>query len=235
MTATLAAGTPLERSLRMLPISANLLPPEVSGSRRARKIRLVALSAVAALLALVGAWYGIARYQTAAAESDVTAAQDKAARLRIQQKSFNELSTVQKESAAIDAELAGLMKNDQKWSEALGAVTAALPPGVSLTVVNASLNEQKPGGGAAATTLPNTSGQVVMGTVRLSGIAPDKAMIAAYVASLRKAKGIVNPVLTSAVLDESKGTYTFSVDTDATTKIASTRFTAPRNHSKGAK
>jgi Tfp pilus assembly protein PilN len=235
MTATLSASTPLERSLRMLPISANLLPPEVSGSRRTRKIRLVAISAVAALLAMVGAGYGLARYQTAAAEADVVAAQDQTARLRIQQNSFKELGTVQRNSAAIEAELAALMKNDQNWADVVAGLQAALPAKTTLTVVNVSANGEEKAGAPAAAAPPNTSGQVIMGTVRLSGEAPDKAAIAEYMTNLHSAKGIANALLRSAVLDETTGHYAFTVDADATTKVASTRFTGPKTASKGAK
>jgi Tfp pilus assembly protein PilN len=233
MTATLSASAPLERSLRMLPITANLLPPEIAGSRRTRKVRLVTISAVATVIAVIAAWYGLATYETASAESEVTAAQDRVVALRVQQKSFKELAGVQKDSAAIEAQLAALMKDDQKWSDVVSSVTVALPPRKAvLTVVNAALNDTK---GPAPALLPNTSGQVLMGTLKISGYAVDKVSVAQYVKNLGSAAGVANAFLTSVIFDDQKGGYTFTVDADATTKVASTRFTAPKHASKGAK
>jgi Tfp pilus assembly protein PilN len=230
MTATLSASVPLERSLRMLPITANLLPPEVTGSRRTRKVRLVTVSAVAMVLAVIAAWYGLAKYQTASAESDVAAAQDRAVALRTQQKSFNELAGVQKDSTAIEGELATLMKDDQRWADVVVSLQAALPKGVHLAIVNAALTVQ---GGPAAAGLPNTSGKELIGTVKLGGAGADKQSIAAYAKALWSAKGITNPLLTNVTRVAEDGTYSFTIDAAVTTQVASPRF-AGKHASKGA-
>jgi Tfp pilus assembly protein PilN len=229
MTATLSpnpASIP-ERSLRMLAISANLLPEEVTDARRTRKIRLVVASAVAGLAAVVAAWYGLAAYQTAAAESEVAALQDRAASLRSQQNQFTELAGVQTQSTAIEAELRKLMRTDQRWADLLVSAEKAAPAGVSLTVVNAAAISDKPVSGAAAAAnggLPNTSGQTLAGSLTLSGSAPDKPAVAQYVTALRKATGVVNVELVSATKDD-KGRMTFTVDAAVSTKLAGTRFT----------
>jgi Tfp pilus assembly protein PilN len=232
MTATLSPSSAAlpERSLRMLSIAANLLPQEITDARRTRKIRLVVVSAVAALVAVVAAWYGLASYQTSAAESEVTAAQDRASQLRTRQTAFKELATTQIQTTAIQAELRQLMKADQRWADVLASLQAATPAGVKLTVVNAALTSGKPVAGAAAgTTLPNTSGETLVGTIKLSGSAPDKAAVSAYVTKLRTALGVANPELISAISGDTGG-ITFTVDADVTAKVAGTRFT-----SKGGK
>jgi Tfp pilus assembly protein PilN len=230
MTATLSpnpASIP-ERSLRMLAISANLLPEEVTDARRTRKIRLVVASAVAGLAAVVAAWYGLAAYQTAAAESEVAALQDRAASLRSQQNQFTELAGVQTQSTAIEAELRKLMRTDQRWADLLTAAEKAAPAGVKLMVVNATATSGKPVSGAAAAAanggLPNTSGQTLAGTLTLTGSAPDKPAVAAYVTALRKATGVVNVELVSATKDD-QGRMSFTVDAAVSTKLAGTRFT----------
>ncbi|MCW2502039.1 MAG: Fimbrial assembly family protein [Actinomycetia bacterium] len=231
MTATLPATAPLERSLRMLPITANLLPPEIAGARRTRKVRLVTISAVATVIAIIAAWFGLAKYETASAESEVTAAQDRAVSLRVQQKSFNELAGVQKDSTAIEGELATLMKSDQRWADVVASLRAALPAGVYLSIVNAALNAP---GAPTAAGLPNTSGKELIGTVKLSGTGADKQSIAAFTKALWSAKGITNPLLTNVSRVGSESKYTFTIDAAVTTQVASTRFAA-KHASKGAK
>jgi Tfp pilus assembly protein PilN len=215
-----------ERSLRMLTISANLLPDEVVESRLARKIRLVVVSAVGGLAAVVAAWYGLATYQTSAAQSEVVVLQNQAASMRSQQNAFRELAAVQTEASSIQAELRKLMKDDQRWADLLKSVQDAAPPGVGLTIVNAGATAGKPAAATAASGLPNTSGQALAGTLTLSGGAPDKAAVSRYVTALRSAPGVVNVELVNATTDD-KGTVSFTVDAGVSTKFAGTRF-APK-------
>lgn len=234
MTSTLPqTGTaPLDRSLRMLAISVNLLPTEVVDARRTRHIRRIAVAALAAFIALIAAWYGFAAFQTASARSDLDAAQDETSRIVAEQRKFAKLASVQAESKTIDAQLKGLLADDLQWSKLLAGLQRSAPAGVEITGITGNVQSATQAAGGGAVSLPNLTGERLIGSVTILGSARSKPAIAAYADALGTTSGIANPLITGVNVQE--GEAHFTVTADITASALGGRFT-PAAKTKGAK
>jgi Tfp pilus assembly protein PilN len=213
-----------DRALRVPAIAANLLPMEIVESRRERQVRRVVLAALAAFVAVLAAWYGLVSYQTTQARGAVAAAEDNGQALLRQQRDFAEVVRVQTDSQAITGQLADLLSTDLRWSRLLTAVAQVAPPGVALTGVSGALAPPAAAGGAAAVQLPNMTGEQTVGTLTINGIAPDPFAVAAYLDALGKIKGLGNPLLDGATVQDGK--LQFSVRLDITSGALGGRFPA---------
>jgi Tfp pilus assembly protein PilN len=191
----------------VLSIAANLLPPEVVMARRTRKVRKVALSALCGFVTLLAVWYGIAAYQTSVARDDLRAAEREVEQLNNQQKTYDELVTVQAEAKEINTQLTALLASDLPWSELVASIQHAAPGDVHITGVTGVLSAQVATGRAGRIT-PTTS----VGTVTINGRGASKGTIASYVDALGKVPGLANPFLGSASEEEDGVKFTVRVD-----------------------
>lgn len=228
-----AAST--ERALRLLPITANLLPVEVVESRRGRRVRRIVLSALAAFVAVLGGWYGLARYETSTARTELAAAEDAAQGLLRQQRAFAEVVGVQAQSEVVEAQLAALFADDLQWSRLLASVQRAAPGGIQVTGITGALDADDEAAaassGTAATVLPNTSGSELIGTVTVTGRGSTKAAVAAYVDALGRVRGLGNPLLNDATVQD--GALQFTIRLDLTEAALGGRYTADSGDGTG--
>jgi len=200
---TRASGNPL----RLLDIAADLLPAEITQARRDRRARTAVLAVLASVLVLLAAWYGLASYQAVAARTRLASAQRDVAAVQAQQREYAALTGTQARSAAIAARLSALLANDLPWSTLLAALQAAAPAGLSVTAVSGALNATGATGSGAgagpAGAKPTTSPSATpIGTLSVSGVAPDKAAAAGYVDALARIAGLADPLVVSAATDE---------------------------------
>jgi Tfp pilus assembly protein PilN len=212
------------RALRIPAISANLIPGEIVEARRVRKIKRVVLSALAGVVVLLAAWYGVSYYQTSMARGDLSRAEQRAEALRREQKAFDELVRTQAESQAIRAQLSVLLANDLQWAGLVTAVRAAAPAGVEIIGLTCSVAQT--GGQPARNAggeLPNRGAEPVIGTVTVTGLASSKPSVAAYVDALGTVAGLANPLLNSATQEGSR--VRFTVDLNITRAALGGRFT----------
>jgi Tfp pilus assembly protein PilN len=196
----------------VVPITANLLPPEVVDARRGRRARRLVLSALSVLLVVVGGWYAVTVRQTDAAEAELSRTQAEVQSLTDQQRQYADVVQAQQDSEAIKGTLATLLANDLRWSTVLASVRAATPDGVELTTVSASLAVPAAAGGAAAEPLlPSTSKAKTIGEIDIIGAAPSKPLVAAYVDALAKTPHLADPYLTAVTSDENALLFTLRV------------------------
>jgi hypothetical protein len=206
-----AAPKVVERDpLRLLSISANLLPIEITDARRANKLRWFVAAALVIVLALLAVWDVQARRQTSDAKSDLGAAQSRVQALQGQQKQYADLSNTKASSAAIEAELTKLMGQDLKWFVLVPALrNAATASGVTVSDFSAVLT---PTTGATPTTTTTSSiNPATVGTISITGSSPDKPSVAAFLDSLAKVPGLVNPYLISVTTQGPGNQYTVQV------------------------
>jgi Tfp pilus assembly protein PilN len=211
---------PDEHSLRVPDIAADLLPVEVFEARRERQVRRFVLSALAVFTLLLGGWYAVATYQTAAARDALEGAQDDAQRLTRQQRAYADLVTAQTESIAISNQLTALLADDLQWAKLLSSLQDAAPSGVRLTGVTGALAT----GTATGTPSPVTPVNAI-GSLNLTGTAGTKALVAAYVDALGKVAGVANPLLGDITAQGT--TLSFTVRMDITKAALGGRYTRP--------
>lgn len=223
---------PADQPYRMLPIAANLLPEEIVALRRVRRYRLIVIVSLAVLVAGLASWYGVARYQTSQASSDLARAESDIGRLTRQQTSFTELIRVQAESQTIKSQLAVLMAEDLQWSSLVGSLAEAAPEGVAITGMTASLVSAAGGAAAAGVGgLPRGSAKKTVGTVSIKATATSKAAIAEYVDALSRVKGLASPLLGDMNLQE--GSLNFTVRIEITSDVLGGRYGANRDREAG--
>jgi hypothetical protein len=215
-----AAPTPgIDNPLRITPIAADLLPAEVAQSRHTKRVRRLVVFALVVFVALLGAWYGGEYLRTEVQRADLSAAQDTVTDLKVRQKKYNGLVRIQAQTAAIDAQLATLMANDVQWATLIASVRQAVPAGVELTGVNATVNLA---GGAVGDRSSSGGQQAAIGTLTVNGYGPSKPAIAQYVDALGKLTGYANPFLTSAAAET--GQIAFSVRVEVSRVALDSRF-----------
>lgn len=222
MTTTLMPPESVAAALRVLPIGVNLLPAEIVEARQSRRTRFTVLGALAGVVVLLAAWFGLAMFQTAGARDDLAGAQYDAQRLTLQQKNYTNLVTTQARSQAIAAELSSLLSGDLQWSKLLSALQDAAPGGVTVTGVNGTLLTAA--SAAGTTRLPGLDDKPV-GTLTVNGTGPSRAVVASYVDALSRVPGLANPLVTSASLEN--GVVHFSVQLDITKARLGGRFSSP--------
>jgi Tfp pilus assembly protein PilN len=198
------------RELPLLPISADLMPPEIVNDRRDRKVRALVIVAVAAFTALLVGFYAITRYQTTLAEEDLANAQSEVTTLTQKQKDFKELTETKSASKKITDQLKVLLANDLQWGPLLTAIRGIAPDGVLVTGATASIAAGDMQ--ANPNNLPKTYKDKQVGTLTLVGTSADKAKVAAFSEALGKVKGLGDPLVTNVAVSEDGFRYGIQVD-----------------------
>jgi hypothetical protein len=221
--------------LRILTITANLLPIEITDARREHKLRWLVAVLLAVVVLALGFWDFSARQQTSSQQSTLskTQAQVDSLQKSIAAPQFASINETKSQSAAISDELSKLMAQDVAWYDLVPTLQAtAVASGLSLTNVAASLSTASSAAAAPATGTAGTSGVTATdaGSVQLIGSAPDKPQVAAFLVALAKIPGLTNPVLSN--LNSQSGSYQFSMSVTFTSSLFAGRFTTKTNGGK---
>jgi Tfp pilus assembly protein PilN len=230
MTAPLTPPQPAGHAVRMPTIAANLLPVEITQARRLRAVRRLVLSGLLAVALALTAWYGLAVYDTRVANQHLRVVQKQAQKLEQGQRAYDELKSTQAESDRITARLAALLADDLQWSRLLAALREAAPPGVEITGVSGAITPAAKRGtgsgkGRNATPAPAApAGQRTIGTLTVVGTGATKAAVAGYVDLLAGVRGLANPMLASATVQDD--VLQFTVRTDLTNVVLDSRYPA---------
>jgi Tfp pilus assembly protein PilN len=217
---------PVEPVLRFPAIRADLLPDEVIASRRLAGLKKRLGLGLVALLGLLVLAYGFSWWQTSNARGNLSDAQHATTRLQAQQQTFAPLLKTQQDAAAIETALHQLMVGDVQWTQMLTVLGKAAPHGVTVDSVQATMTA-----GAAAATNPgqpgigvlNQTGDQSVGTLAITGTAPDQKSVAAFVDSLAKVKGLAAP-FPASVGSQGKGAMQYSVNVLITTQALDGRY-----------
>lgn len=207
-------------TMRILPITADLMPPEVLAARRARRARRTVLSALAAFALVLGGWYAVATLQTAATRVDLANVTAEAEGIRRQQQQYREVTSLQNQSKAITGQLTTLLGNDLQWSELFTSLrTTGDKNGVRLNGINGQLAQDASGG---TPTVPSAVKDKTIGTVTITGSGASKRAVADYVTALATVSGTANAQIgTVTQLGE---TVDFTVKLDVTAAALGGRY-----------
>ncbi|WP_433209582.1 hypothetical protein ACQP00_45430 [Dactylosporangium sp. CS-047395] len=216
------------RTFRILPIAADLMPLEITGTRHVRRVRRGVISGVALVVALVVGWYGYSVHEHSRAEDDRQAILDTSQDLtRQKHKQYDELTRIQAESGQIDQRLEQMLEYDLSWSKMLASLRdTAAAKNVKLSGITAALSQEA--------LIGKAEGDVI-GNVTLTGKAPSKDAVAAYVDALVGVAGVANPFPSDAT-QEADG-VSFTIRVDITRAALGGRFTsaAPSASPSGSK
>ncbi|GAA3440879.1 hypothetical protein Pve01_19700 [Planomonospora venezuelensis] len=213
-----------------MPVAADLLPPEITAARRARRARNTVLSVLTVFALLLGGWYVLALQETTAAEEELVRAQTELQDQTRRRNEFSELVTVRERAATIDTQLTALLADDLRWATLLSAVREAAPSGVAVDSIAAKVDEKTEGGTrqASDSALPNTSGEELVGTLSITGSGDSKQDVADYVDALGEVPGLGNPLLNDVREQEDDGEsrVDFGMHVDITDAALGGRYSA---------
>jgi len=193
----------------------NLMPPEIAEAARFRRFQLAMGGAVVGAVAVVVALYMQAHGGVAGAQQQVDQANAQGTTLQSQLANLQSVQDVYTQVASREAMLTQAMGGELR-----------MPDHVWLTTVSATET------GATPTALPTgtTSATVgSIGNVQFAGIAFSHDDVAAWLDSLSKERGFVNPYFTSSTETAigPKSFVTFASSTDINDKAESGRYSKP--------
>ena len=211
------------QSTRLLSISADLLPEEIVAARQASRSRSLVLMVIAVVALLCAVWFVLEYNQKQQADEELTDASAAVTQLQQDQREFTETLQVQADTRQLNTQLKAVMGNDLDWAGLLPTLRRAGSPsniGISDVTGNVDAADAAP---TTATQLPGSATDTV-GSVLITGTAPDKTAVAAYVDALGRQSVVTNPYVTSVASDKDGG-VTFSLKIDLTRAALCGRFT----------
>ncbi len=212
-----------QRTNRLLGIAANLLPEEITLARRARRTRGWVIIVVVLVAAMMAGWFFLANQDTRAADAELTNATGDVTALQRDQRDYAPVVQVKNDTDALNKQLKAIMGNDLDWAAMVTLLRETgenTNTGVDVQGINGSLLAPVSGEEAAA---PDASGTAVIGTLEITGEAPDKKAVAAYIDALGRQKLVADPYLT-AVRQGEDGSVSFNLNVDITSAALCGRF-----------
>jgi hypothetical protein len=226
MTALLAPppGSQLWSSMPGWGIAADLTPRELIEERHLRVLRKLIAAGLALVVVLCTGGYVLAvkKYSSATGTRDAITTRSQQLQQQLHSKSFRNVVRVQGTLTKVQSQVSALMKDDVDLPALLTKLRTALPASMAINSLSVTLT---PGGAAAvsaAGTGLDTSGQVAIGTVTVSGSGRTLDDLPTYVDRLAKVGGVVNLVPTSN--QTGKGGAQFSLSFTVTDKLYSHRY-----------
>jgi type II secretory pathway pseudopilin PulG len=210
--------------MRILTISASLLPDEIVAARQARRTRGWVIVVVAVVAGLCAGWFVYAHDQKQDAQTELEAATTAVANLQNDQRGYGPIVKVNSDTALINEQLTKVMANDLDWAALLDTLrSAGRPSGITIDGVNGTL---KSAGDTASTTtaLPGARTAISVGSLVVTGSGPDKKSVAAYADALGEQTVVANPYVTS-VASADGGGVSFSLRVDIASASLCGRFT----------
>lgn len=172
--------------------SVNLLPPEILAGRAFRRSQRGMAATVLVVLAAISGAYVLQVRDTAAADSELVAAQDVGTTLRAEQARYADVPRVAK--AIDDAQVARqtAMAQDVEWYRYLADFSRVTPPRVWFTSLDMSLA----GAPGAATQPVGTAAGVA--AINISGSGSTHPDVAAWLDVLADQTALTDPFVTSS-------------------------------------
>ena len=168
----------------------NLLPPEIAQRAKARKAQVAMVGTGLAAVAVVGVMYTNASAKIGDANEAKTAAAAANVKLRGQLNDLNNVQEIRTQVDQANATLVSAMANEVTWSRYLHDLTLTIPENVWITNFSATVSAA--GASQGGVLDPG------LGTVTFSGKAFTHDDVAAWLESLAKQKGYVNPYFTQS-------------------------------------
>jgi Tfp pilus assembly protein PilN len=212
----------------------NLLPQEIHAKRKERQIQAVMALAVAGSVGLVGLLYVSAHHSVSSAQSQLAAEQVRGTNLQAKIAHFASDVQLRNQLAAEQTMRTTAMSPEIQWSHYLNDLSLRIPDNVWLTSISAT-ETLVPGGLIDDPTAPVDPTAVLkpggVGSIAFNGKAMDQVDVAAWLDSLAKEKGYVNPYFSmSQEISVGTGNHrlaSFASTTDLGPKALSGRFGHP--------
>lgn len=211
--------------------SVNLLSETEFERMAARRLRHRYVALAAVLLAALGAATGVQHVRTSEAQKRVAVEQAQTGRLTAQTQLLAPVRAFVNGVSVQERTVNGAMANEVFFSDVLGGIREATPPGAQLVTVAVTLAAPvaDPAGAAAGTSANPCPGpdpfntRVVVGCVQLSGTAGSRAEVGQLVVALGDSGLFVEPFIATTTTGDTDQ-VTFSGSVGLSEKVYSGRY-----------
>jgi hypothetical protein len=185
----LRSGTPAVKKVDALTIGGtprvSLLPPEVHARKVARRLRRRLGFGLVGAVILVAAGMGLATVSLLASQSSLAKAQTAATDLATQQSRYSAVTKLQIDSAAIKDAQATATTQEIAWQPYVSELQKTLTSGMTITAIDASIDEANSGAAAIPLQGPRIA------TLKVS-VATPQSSISVWLISLQTLTGYVD-------------------------------------------
>jgi Tfp pilus assembly protein PilN len=208
----------------------NLIPTEIAQEAKVRRSKMVLASTVAATIAAVGGLYVMAASDVSSAQEQLDTARSTSASLAAEQAKYADVPKVQADLHSAQLQQFAAVGGEVRWSTVLNNLAITIPPGVSLTsfqatVTGATATGTSTGAPAANASVSSMLGLPGVGSIAFDGEARDTSRVAAFLESLTKSSGLVDPFATQVNGGVAGGTTNIGATAPSTTKTSVVSFT----------
>ena len=209
----------------------NLLPPEIAAAAQLKRLQVLLAALLLAVMALVVFVFLVISGQVGGAEEELATAEAEGTALAADVATYAEVPEVLAEVDTAQANLVTAMTPEIRWSFYLNDLSLTIPNStrlVSMTAVNEAAAAQLSGTVVGTGGVPTTLGEASMGSVTFSGRSTTFDAVAAWLQSLAKQKGYIEPTVQSVVkadqADAAGNFYDVESSTQLSLEAASERF-----------
>ena len=200
----------------------NLLPPEIAAAAKLRHLKLMLGLLVLAAMVLVVLGYLFASSRVGGEEESLADAQAAGAKLQADVATYAEVPQVLAEVDTAQVNLETAMTPEIRWSFYLNDLSLTIPRSTrltSMTAVNDAAAAQVAGTVATTGQLLTPLGQVPMGSITFSGKSTDFNAVAAWLQTLARQKGYVEPSVQNVTKADTAGTQGTFYDVESNTQL----------------
>lgn len=212
----------------------NLLPPEIGERARFERIRRALAGGLLATVGVVAALHLSAASDLERAGAQLETAKARSVALRTESATFADVQGVYASAAQAQEMLSSAMGQEVRFSQFLDDLSLTVPEGIwlkSATFTQAAPAEAAaaPGAAGAPAEAAGAAGASSVGTVTFTGVGFSHDDVAAWLESLAKQKGYVDPSFTDSTTGVigKRHTVTFTSTVTLTTDALSGRYAAP--------
>ncbi len=200
----------------------NLLPPEIAEAAKLKRLKVMLGALLLAAMAAVVLIYFFVSSQLGGAQDDLSTAQAQGNALQSEVATYAEVPMVLAEVDAAQANLATASTPEIRWSFYLNDLSLTIPKTTRLTAITALNDAAAAQLGGTVTTAEGLStplGQASMGSIAFTGRSTNFDAVAAWLQSLAKQKGYLEPSVQNVTKSagDTAGTY---YDVESSTQLS---------------
>jgi Tfp pilus assembly protein PilN len=192
-------------------VRVNLLPEGLDDARKLRRLQAGLGVGLVAVVGLVGLAYAVGAGHVSEADDRLGAVQAQTAQLTAEQNRYAEVPKVEARLQAVEDAQVAVTKYDVSWFALLDAIATRAPQGTTYDSVSLALDSSATApGGAGSAAAADPLGVAGIGTLNLTGKAPDQNAVSTLAVTLDQVPGLGASRITAASQDPATGTITFS-------------------------
>lgn len=178
----------------------NLLPPEVREAREFKRSQGLLAGALAGVVVLLGAGYGLSVWDANRAADDLAAEQVTTAQLNTEKGKYSRVTEVMNQAAAVSSARQSSMATDVLWAQQIDQIVTEMPADMSFAKLTMTFDTMV---SPSSDPLADPSS---VGTITVDAIGKNHTTAAAWLEAEKAHPGYVDAYLTGSIYADESGT-----------------------------